>query len=472
MQELHRPGGPPRPAPGDRGRLLRSRLRDHGCSDPSAPGHPTRTVESEAMTVVRNTPRRWLGIFAKGEGHLPDEVLLLSEARAVQLYLDEYNSRRLVQALLVPPGCDGDLRDRVRLQRIAHPSAGGRRGHRNRRGADLWAVQRSRSPATSDRLRPWSWWATRWCCRSFIPTGRMRGCGSSSCLSSQPVFGRNGARSSPCSAPCTGWWWCAWWPRVWCDGRASPIADLLGYFFWWCTCPSRARPVLSHRRSHPLRLPVEIREPSTAGSAADEGGTRVCPGDPALHAARSAPDVGWLEMAALSLPASEVGGDYYDYFQLDDDRLAVVVGDVTGHGVASGLVLSGVRASLNLLAGEFEDPAAVLGRLNLMLKRTAPRRMHMTLGVAVFDRAGVRSPVALAGHPPAVVIRAGDGSCGRWVGRRFRWGRWNGPCSRREHCRWTRVTVWCCSRTVSSKPRTRRGSVRLGAPGGVSRRVG
>jgi hypothetical protein len=53
------------------------------------------------MTVAENTPRRWLGIFAKGEGHLPDEVLLLSEARAVQLYLDEYNSRRLVQALLV-----------------------------------------------------------------------------------------------------------------------------------------------------------------------------------------------------------------------------------------------------------------------------------------------------------------------------------------------------------------------------------
>jgi sigma-B regulation protein RsbU (phosphoserine phosphatase) len=131
---------------------------------------------------------------------------------------------------------------------------------------------------------------------------------------------------------------------------------------------------------------------------------------------KAAPDVGWLEMAALSLPASEVGGDYYDYFQLDDHRLAVVVGDVTGHGVASGLVLSGVRASLNLLAGEFEDPAAVLGRLNLMLKRTAPRRMHMTLGVAVFDRARCEVTVALAGHPPAVVIRAGDGSV-RQVGR-------------------------------------------------------
>jgi sigma-B regulation protein RsbU (phosphoserine phosphatase) len=122
---------------------------------------------------------------------------------------------------------------------------------------------------------------------------------------------------------------------------------------------------------------------------------------------RQAPRLEWLDVAALSLPATEVGGDYYDYFVLDRDRLAVVVGDVTGHGVASGLVLSGVRSSLNLLHDEMARPGAVLDRVNLMLKRTSAPRMHMTLAVALLDRISGTAVVATAGHPPALIRRRG-----------------------------------------------------------------
>ena len=122
---------------------------------------------------------------------------------------------------------------------------------------------------------------------------------------------------------------------------------------------------------------------------------------------RQAPRLSWLDVAALSLPATEVGGDYYDYFLLDQDRLAIVVGDVTGHGVASGLVLSGVRSSLNLLHDDMARPEAVLDRVNLMLKRTSARRMHMTLAVALIDRREASTVIATAGHPPAFVRRPG-----------------------------------------------------------------
>ena len=115
---------------------------------------------------------------------------------------------------------------------------------------------------------------------------------------------------------------------------------------------------------------------------------------------REAPDSDWLDIAALSLPATEVGGDYYDYFQLDEDRLAVVVGDVTGHGMASGLVLSGVRSSLNLLQDDMVEPSRVLERVNVMLKRTSTPRLLMTLAVALFDRSRRELVVATAGHPP------------------------------------------------------------------------
>jgi hypothetical protein len=124
---------------------------------------------------------------------------------------------------------------------------------------------------------------------------------------------------------------------------------------------------------------------------------------------REAPQLDWLDIAALSLPATEVGGDYYDYFDLGPGRLALVVGDVTGHGVASGLVLSGVRSSLNLLRDDMATPSAVLDRVNLMLKRTSAPRMHMTLAVAVLERAGRTAVVSTAGHPPLLARRADGG---------------------------------------------------------------
>lgn len=120
---------------------------------------------------------------------------------------------------------------------------------------------------------------------------------------------------------------------------------------------------------------------------------------------RKAPQLDWLDVAALSLPATEVGGDYYDYFDFGADRIGMVVGDVTGHGVASGLVLSGVRSSLNLLRDEMQRPSAVLDRVNRMLKRTSAPRMHMTLAMVVIDRDDVAARVATAGHPPVLIRR-------------------------------------------------------------------
>jgi sigma-B regulation protein RsbU (phosphoserine phosphatase) len=124
---------------------------------------------------------------------------------------------------------------------------------------------------------------------------------------------------------------------------------------------------------------------------------------------RRAPSSEWFDVAALSLPATEVGGDYYDYFRLDDDRVVVAVGDVTGHGLASGLVLSGVRSCLNLLQEDLVHPCEVLERVNSMLKRTTAPRMLMTLALVVLNHVRGEATVATAGHPPVLVVRP-DGS--------------------------------------------------------------
>lgn len=111
----------------------------------------------------------------------------------------------------------------------------------------------------------------------------------------------------------------------------------------------------------------------------------------------------WLDVAAASLPATEVGGDYYDYFRLSPHQLALVIGDVAGHGVASGLLLSGVRSCLYLLEQDLAAPVEVLYRLNPMVRRTTDRRTYVTLLCAVLEKTdtGVRLTLASAGHPPA-----------------------------------------------------------------------
>jgi sigma-B regulation protein RsbU (phosphoserine phosphatase) len=114
-----------------------------------------------------------------------------------------------------------------------------------------------------------------------------------------------------------------------------------------------------------------------------------------------APDLPWLEIAATSRPATEVGGDYYDYFPLGPDRLAVAIGDVAGHGLGSGIVLAGVRAGLHLLRDELGAPERVIERLNGVVRDAGPERLLMTLGLLVLDRAGTARWVP-AGHPPAL----------------------------------------------------------------------
>jgi len=121
---------------------------------------------------------------------------------------------------------------------------------------------------------------------------------------------------------------------------------------------------------------------------------------------KTAPDLPWLDYSSISLPASEVGGDYFEYFVLSETQLVIAIGDVAGHGVASGLVLSGVRSGLHLLREQLTDPLEVLEKLNRMIRETAPTRMFVTLQLALLDYRLQRLTVANAGHPPLLRVPA------------------------------------------------------------------
>lgn len=121
-----------------------------------------------------------------------------------------------------------------------------------------------------------------------------------------------------------------------------------------------------------------------------------------------APSLPWADICSISVPATEVGGDYYDYF-VQRDRVALVCGDVAGHGMAAGLVLSALRSGFTLLRDALDNPSVVLQRLHELVAETSRRRMLVTVSVVLIDEAQKRITVASAGHPP-VIRRHANGS--------------------------------------------------------------
>lgn len=110
------------------------------------------------------------------------------------------------------------------------------------------------------------------------------------------------------------------------------------------------------------------------------------------------PQLNGVEIASAYLPATEVGGDFYDVLALDDGRLAVAVGDVAGHGVSSGLVMSMAKSALAVQVTFDPNVAAVFKTLNRMVYQSARRRLLATLCYLLVDPERLKLTYASAGH--------------------------------------------------------------------------
>jgi serine phosphatase RsbU (regulator of sigma subunit) len=110
------------------------------------------------------------------------------------------------------------------------------------------------------------------------------------------------------------------------------------------------------------------------------------------------PRLNGVEIAHAYLPASEVGGDFYDVLALEDGRLAVAVGDVAGHGVSSGLVMSMAKSALAVQVTFDPEVAPVFATLNRMVHQTARKRLLATLCYLVLDPRRREMIWASAGH--------------------------------------------------------------------------
>jgi GAF domain-containing protein/anti-sigma regulatory factor (Ser/Thr protein kinase) len=118
------------------------------------------------------------------------------------------------------------------------------------------------------------------------------------------------------------------------------------------------------------------------------------------------PAIGGLELAARYIPSADdahVGGDWYDVIPLDHGRVGIVMGDVVSHGVRAAAAMGQLRPALRAYARELGGPAAVLERLNALVRADEDREMA-TIAYLILDVTTGSLEYSLAGHPPPLVL--------------------------------------------------------------------
>ncbi len=113
-----------------------------------------------------------------------------------------------------------------------------------------------------------------------------------------------------------------------------------------------------------------------------------------------------VEFSTFFEPSAAIGGDYFDILDAGDGRVAVVVADVAGHGLAAGLRMALVKSALTLLVEDRISAPAILARLHRLLRNKPGERSFVTASLSVFDPADGGLALTNAGHPPAYVVRA------------------------------------------------------------------
>ena len=131
------------------------------------------------------------------------------------------------------------------------------------------------------------------------------------------------------------------------------------------------------------------------------------------------PDDPRVAIATMYRPAFaslEVGGDWYDAFRLDEDRMALVVGDVVGRGLHAAAAMGQLRSAIRALAAVGSGPAFVLQRLDAFVDGFQTAQMA-TLAYAEMDLRDGSIRYACAGHPPPVVLAKDGRGLLLWQGR-------------------------------------------------------
>ena len=121
---------------------------------------------------------------------------------------------------------------------------------------------------------------------------------------------------------------------------------------------------------------------------------------------QAVPEIKGFEIAVLSLPAMEVGGDFYDFIPVKDGRWGFAIADVSGKGVSAALFMALSRTLIGISGRADRDPLSAISRANRLIASQSNSCMFVTLFYGVLDPASGVFSYVNAGHNPPLLVRA------------------------------------------------------------------
>lgn len=112
-----------------------------------------------------------------------------------------------------------------------------------------------------------------------------------------------------------------------------------------------------------------------------------------------------LSISAMFIPAFEVGGDYYDFFEIEKDKLGFMIADVSGKGISAAFVMAELKGIFTSLSQTVGQPREILIKANDILKRALDKKTFVSAAYGIIDIRHATATIARAGHCPILLIR-------------------------------------------------------------------
>ncbi len=119
------------------------------------------------------------------------------------------------------------------------------------------------------------------------------------------------------------------------------------------------------------------------------------------------PEYADLDISATFIPAFEVGGDYYDFFEITESKLGFVIADVSGKGISAAFIMAEVKGIFESLSQTSLSPKEILINVNHILKRTLDSKSFVSAAYGLLDLKEGKMFLARAGHCPILLLRNG-----------------------------------------------------------------
>jgi len=125
------------------------------------------------------------------------------------------------------------------------------------------------------------------------------------------------------------------------------------------------------------------------------------------------PPIEGFDIAGVNLPARQVSGDYFDYIEVDNDHLGVVIADVSGKGIPASLIMAICRSVLRSEAHSSQSPADVLRKVNRQLYPDIKEDMFISMAYVILDHKNNHVTLSRGGHDAPLLYRAASGEVER-----------------------------------------------------------